>query len=144
MPGAGCGPWEQYHRSSLCLNITPPSLLHGLGTVHDILPPAEISAPSKASITFAFLASSLIAEFLSQHLTSNLSSQTRLKLSQKRSDLRSVFSAPLFSDFTPNLGRISLLWGMETSHMSVVLNPGCTFESNMDVEQLNQSIWEWA
>lgn len=85
-----------------------------------------------------------LQDFSPHTLTSTLSSKTCLKLPQRRSDFTPVSSPPPSLDSAPNPQRISLLLGLETFCMSVVLSPGGTFETNLDVDQLNLSVGEWA
>lgn len=78
----------------------------------------------------------LFAEFLSPHPELHPAQKDKANSPSEEAFCRSVCLPPLSSDSVPKPGSISLLWGLETPHLSVVLNPGCTFESNMNVDQL--------
>lgn len=138
-PGAGFGYWEH-----CCGSSAWTSLCHACLTAHSGHS-ARLSLPQRARQQAqrhlcCCPSLNLFAEFLSPHPEFPLSSKTKLTAFLQVCLPSSTFS----SDFAPKSGRTSLLWGLETLHLSVVLNPGCTFESIMNVDQLNQSAWEWA
>lgn len=107
-------------------------------------PTHRVLGSEHSIISVAIPASFYLQNFSLHTMNCTLHRRTRLTVPQKRPS--AGLSAFLHSPQTLSPSKEALaaqIWGLETPHLPVVLNPGCTFESSMNADQWKPSAWEW-